>query len=72
MPARRRLATAALALTLLTGVTACSDDDTDLQDVTENESVAPGSREGGTPQTPLNESDAPSEDVTVPSEQPTS
>jgi hypothetical protein len=69
---RHRLASAALALALLTGAAACSDDDTDLQDVTENESVAPGSREEGTPETPLNEGDDPSEDATVPSEQPSS
>ena len=69
---RRRLASAALALTLLTGAAACGGDDTDVQDVVEDESVAPGSREEGVPEQPLNEGDAPSEDVTVPSEQPTS
>ena len=67
MHARRRLALAAVALSLVTGATACSDDGA-TSDPTQNESVAPGTGEEGAPGQPLNEGESPEVDVPIPSE----
>lgn len=55
MLARRRVATAALALSLLTGAAACSEDGAEEQVPGQVEDVAPGTAEEGVPEDPLQE-----------------